>query len=253
MLEFKLDPSDILNRLPHDVRVSIEGSIAAVIYESFVLPADEDYVTARLLAANGLSRAFYWSAAQAIEKYLKGYLLLHSQSVIPLGRGNSHALAELLERAADLDDDFSTLGLSPKADLSKYAGIIGSAKTNTLHEFVQVIEKNGHPSNRYNASGVEYFSLYVHALDTAVALIRGKLTSNSIDENISEIGDDLKRAFYLQNEAFTHALYPSPLESFSKLGSIWSMKSTRLDVLKKNPSFTGFTHALNWLKQRMKT
>lgn len=233
------------------MKASVENAITTVIYESFILPADEDYVTARLLAANGLSRAFYWSAAQAFEKYLKAFLISHGQSVIPPQKGNKHAIADLYKRASVIEPDLDKVDLAPKADLSRYSGITGDARTKNLLEFVQEIEENGNPNNRYNASGVKYFSIYVHALDSALAYIRSKLTSTPIEENIADISDDLKRAFYFQNEHFKNSAYPSKLELYSQLGPIWSTQVTRLEFIKKNQDRGESAHALNWLKQRM--
>ena len=70
--------------------------IVKVIYESFVIPADEDYLTARLLVKSKLYRGFYWSAAQCIEKYLKAYLLLHDVSV---KKSNGHSIKPLFKIA----------------------------------------------------------------------------------------------------------------------------------------------------------
>ena len=54
-----------IDRLPDNVQANIESNIVDVIYESFVVPGDQDYLTARLLAQKGLQRAFYWAAAQS--------------------------------------------------------------------------------------------------------------------------------------------------------------------------------------------
>ena len=70
---------------PDEVQGSIERNIVNVICESFVEPGDEDYITARLLAQKGMHRAFYWAASQALEKYLKAYLLMRGISVKEFG------------------------------------------------------------------------------------------------------------------------------------------------------------------------
>lgn len=67
--------------MPEHLQASAESNAVEVIYESFVIPADEDYLMSRLLAQKGLTRGFYWAATQATEKYLKAFLLMNGQSV----------------------------------------------------------------------------------------------------------------------------------------------------------------------------
>ncbi|HSH73101.1 MAG TPA: hypothetical protein VK974_08610 [Methylophilaceae bacterium] len=57
-------------RMPEHIQISAECNAVKVIYESFVVPGDEDYLMARLLAQNGLLRGFYWAAAQTIDTTL---------------------------------------------------------------------------------------------------------------------------------------------------------------------------------------
>jgi len=66
--------------MPGHIQSSAEGNAVDVIYESFVVPGDQDYLMSRLLAQKGLPREFYWAAAQAIEKYLKAFLLINGES-----------------------------------------------------------------------------------------------------------------------------------------------------------------------------
>lgn len=61
------DDLEHFERLSADAQESVEGYIVEVICESFVEPADEDYITARLLAQKGMHRAFFWAASQAME------------------------------------------------------------------------------------------------------------------------------------------------------------------------------------------
>ena len=70
------DELEHFDKLPDYEQANIERYIVQVISDSFVKPADEDYVTARLLAKKGLHRAFFWAACQALEKYLKAFLLM---------------------------------------------------------------------------------------------------------------------------------------------------------------------------------
>jgi hypothetical protein len=77
---------DIGKEIPHfkmmstQLQSSAECNAVEVIYESFVVPGDQDFLMARLLAQKGLHRGFYWAAAQAAEKYLKAFLLMNGVS-----------------------------------------------------------------------------------------------------------------------------------------------------------------------------
>ena len=44
-----------VGRLPDKIQANIEMKVVKVIYESFVIPGDQDYLTARLLAQRGLT------------------------------------------------------------------------------------------------------------------------------------------------------------------------------------------------------
>lgn len=98
--EFKVENAIPYSQaLPEEFKISAECNIVDVIYESFVVTADQDYLTARLLAKSGLYRAFYWAAAQTIEKYLKAFLLLRGESV----RNGTHDVEALYTKACTLD------------------------------------------------------------------------------------------------------------------------------------------------------
>jgi len=53
------DEIDHFKKLPDDAQCNIERYIVEAINESFIEPADEDYLTARFLAQRGLHRAFF--------------------------------------------------------------------------------------------------------------------------------------------------------------------------------------------------
>src|SRR5690554_3518498 len=95
-----------LKGMPEDMLGIIESDIVRVINESFVITADQDYLTARFLSQKGLGRAFFWSASQSIEKYLKTFLLMNGESI----RENSdHKLFPLLTKASRIDQTLRTI------------------------------------------------------------------------------------------------------------------------------------------------
>ncbi|MBN8239137.1 HEPN domain-containing protein [Marinobacter hydrocarbonoclasticus] len=75
------DELEHFDKLPDYEQANIERYIVQVISDSFVKPADEDYVTARLLVKKGMHRAFFWAACQALEKYLKAFLLMGIRNI----------------------------------------------------------------------------------------------------------------------------------------------------------------------------
>lgn len=52
------------------------------------------------MAQKGLQRAFYWAAAQSIEKYLKAFLLLNGHST---KKYKGHSIKDLFDDAVDID------------------------------------------------------------------------------------------------------------------------------------------------------
>lgn len=58
--------------------------------------ADRDYISARLCHRYSLDEQFYWSALQAIEKYLKAILLYNGKSTKKLSHNITNAYKEVL-------------------------------------------------------------------------------------------------------------------------------------------------------------
>lgn len=77
----KIDPS-ILCRVPHGEHERFERYAAKIVCESFIFTGDRDYLTARFAFFQRQSHLFLWSAAQALEKYLKANILLLGDGVI---------------------------------------------------------------------------------------------------------------------------------------------------------------------------
>ncbi len=82
--------------------------------------ADQDYIAARMAYRAELFSQFHWSALQAIEKYLKGILLLNRVKATDI----KHNLAKALEHAKKLPFDIK---LSPSSEkLIKHLDTFGS-------------------------------------------------------------------------------------------------------------------------------
>lgn len=247
---FKNDP--VLSRLPDEVQASIECHIVDVIYESFVTPADEDYLSARLLARKGLPRVFFWAASQAIEKYLKAFLLLGGYAVI--GKNfKGHPIKALYLAAVAVDQTISKIDLTPHREINIDPASKQHLKTTSIESFIDRIELNGSPNNRYNAYGVEFDTNDVFALDSLIFGLRGKIGVPSIEHSFKEIDEDLISIFQDNNPYFLgatskgHTKIPSP-----EFSMIRSMAVTKLEFLMKNNNTWPYTYALKWLNERMK-
>lgn len=247
---FKNDP--VLSCLPDEVQASIESHIVDVIYESFVTPADEDYLSARLLARKGLPRGFFWAASQAIEKYLKAFLLLGGHAVIGK-KFNGHPIKALYQAAAAVDQTIAQIDLKPHENINIDSGSKQYLKAISLEHFIDLIELNGSPHNRYNAFGVKFDTNEVFALDSLIFSLRGKIGVPSVEYSFRGIDEDLISIFQDNNPYFCsttsmdYTKIPSPA-----FPMIRSMAVTKLEFLIKNNSTLPYNHALKWLNERMK-
>lgn len=145
-------------------RISAESHIVSVIYESFVVTGDQDYLAARILAQSGLYRAFFWAAAQTIEKQLKAFLLLNGQSVAER-RSTSHAVKNLFEQACRFDASLASMALEPHGTIQVFDAAKPHLSIFAVDSFLSDIDKYGRPDNRYNSFGIDYNTGHLFALD----------------------------------------------------------------------------------------
>ena len=73
-----------------------------VVQAMFTDMADQDYLAARLAYGAEMFNLFFWSAGQAIEKYLKASLLLNGLSAKGYGHNLEKLFADVCEYASDL-------------------------------------------------------------------------------------------------------------------------------------------------------
>ena len=251
MIQLNLAVNDSVRSLSEPMRSSVENSVADVIYESFVLPADEDYITARLLATNGLQRSFFWSASQATEKYLKAYLVAHGESILISKKRSTHSSVKLFDQAVKIDPSISDIDIQPHSSLRQYEFIPGPRIINA-RSFLEVVDQYGSPDIRYNASGTTYIYLQLYALDSFVKFFRARLETIPIGENLERCGAKLKSAFFIDNPHFAGLKQATFDQNQStRIGSIWANNVPRAQFLKKNRNHGMCQHALTWLEQRM--
>ena len=124
--------------VPEETQFSAESNAVRVIYESFVVPGDEDYLLSCLLAQKGLKRGFYWAAAQAVEKYLKALLLMNGEGV---KKFKKHPLRQLFETASKIDTSLLSLDISPHPSIQVEDDFSHHIKKFSIKQFIEELEK----------------------------------------------------------------------------------------------------------------
>lgn len=242
---------DHFEKLSDETQRNIERYIVQVICESFVTPGDEDYVTARLLAQKGMHRAFFWAASQVLEKYLKAFLLMRGASVNQK-RFNGHPIAALHSEACSVDGQLAAVGTNFHTEIKTHPNFADSFKEVAVAEFINDVEAQGSPDNRYNSFGVSFNSGYLFSLDSFVYGLRQQIGVPPIQETLRKVDQGLVEAFYLYNPwfALTHVdLAEIPNEDFNLR---LSDSVTTLDRLISAHAPDGSRLVLQWLSKKMK-
>lgn len=187
----------------------IHGKLLDIIIETFVDPADSDFISARFMALNHQKRPFFWPALQAIEKYLKALLLSHGVPV--KGKRFSHKIAAMSERLGGYDDVLRNLRLVPVSEHEelRQLDLWGSEDP---FEFIREIEKYGLASNRYNFWGANYEASYLAKLDQLVFALRARCVGT---RPLKGAGKNKKFDYYAYEQNY-------PFASISYVhGEIW--------------------------------
>lgn len=165
-----------LDQLPNYQQTRIINKINDIIVETFVNPADVDYITARFMALSQSHRGFFWPALQAIEKYLKANFLFNGVPV----KKNSEYGHNILIMAQKLNEDygvFKNLELKPMGEHVYFEEIDLWGSYDPI-EYIEAIEKFGTASNRYNYFGADYEASYLPKLDQIIYVLRSKCVPN---------------------------------------------------------------------------
>lgn len=237
-------------RMPEEVQSSAECNAVDVIYESFVVPGDQDYLMSRLLAQKGLPRGFYWAAAQAIEKYLKAFLLMNGESVKEF---KAHPIKKLFEFASKIDMSLINLNITPHHSIQVESSYSSFLEKYTIQQFLDELEEHGSANNRYNAFGVEYNTGHLCAMDSLSFQLRRKIGVLPINRSFKKLSPDLIQIFEKNNPWFCTEenlpLSKIPSEDFP----IQSSSSvTKLEILIKHNGNPAYNMALQWLNAKMK-
>lgn len=234
----------------HD-QTTAECSVVDVIYESFVIPGDQDYLMSRLLTQTGLFRGFYWAAAQAIEKYLKAFLLMNGEGV---KRFKAHPIQALFEGAIGLDRSLSSIDILPHPRLLLQTHESKYLKRFTVRNYIEELEKHGNADNRYNACGVDYNTGHLFALDSLSFQLRKRIGAPSITESFRHLTQDLILPFGNRNPWFSDSAI-EPTQHYNERANFSILDSTsvtKLEFLMKHANNPAYEMALQWLRAKMK-
>jgi hypothetical protein len=229
-------------------RASAECNIVKVIYESFVVTADQDYLTARLLSQSGLDRAFFWAAAQTVEKYLKAFLLLRGEPV----KSRSHKLVSLYEKACALDATLQNIDIAPHDELGIPDYALRHVTVFSIKAFLRDIDKFGRPDNRYNSFGVDFNSGHLFALDHFVYNFRMKIEVPDIWQSLKRVDEGLLDAFMRNNPWLASDVRSIPESAKLPVSVRLAMAVTTLDFLVAQIQSPAYKLALKWLNKMMK-
>lgn len=243
------DVLEHFEKLPVERQATIEKYIVDVIFDSFVKPADEDYVTARLLVQKKMYRAFFWAASQAVEKYLKAFLLMRGASV---NRRcfKGHRIVVLYEEAYRIDAAL-TVNTKRHPKITIDPNVCGLIDELSVDQFLKDIETKGSSDSRYNSSGIEFNFGYLFALDSFAFGLRQQIGVPPVEENLRKMDRYLIEAFKLYNPWFEPSirnLRKLPNDRFP-LGVACSV--TTLDFLVSANQPNEAIHVLRWLDKKM--
>jgi hypothetical protein len=246
---------DLKEVIPHiDIynartKYAAERHVAEIIYECFVVPADQDYLTARLLALHGLPRGFFWSAAQSAEKYLKAFLLMRGNGILSQ---SGHPIINLFKSSAEIEPNLHNIDVTPHPSITNASGSASLLQVFSTQELLQELEKHGTPNNRYNAAGIDFNTGHLLAFDSFAYQVRAQIGAPDIEESLKVFSDQLQAAFNNTNPWFSkQKCQPIKLPSES-LPLQASGTVTHIEFVSKNLKIIDCKIALTWLHKKMK-
>lgn len=198
----KIDNS-ILNALPQEQRQRFEGYAGEIVCESFIFTADRDYLTARFAFFEKQSHLFLWSAAQAIEKYLKANILV-------LGSGRVTRTHHHTKLATALRESHpERLEIDLPMPLSWVEHGVNLWSSLTVDGFLERIEKLGAPDVRYDQVQLDVQLQDLVYLDRLAFSLRQRLVEEKV-QDCRLVGDQLKSRFFDLNYSFAPADHQHP-------------------------------------------
>lgn len=229
-----------LRRLPKCEQDRFERVTNEIIIESFIFMGDRDYLTARFAFFQGQPHLFLWSAAQAIEKYIKANIALLTEEPVE----KSHKLVELsdtlrkwrperLHIPTSIPDGWLQQGVSSWPDAE-------------VDDFLARLQECGSPAVRYDQVKLFLQLQDLVFLDRLAFCLRDSLVVEPVDE-CRDVSEVLRAKFFDLNVAFAPPGYSHP----SLRGvTICRSKTTKLEAaLNGCYGFRGIYR--DWAKNRL--
>ncbi|PIB25060.1 hypothetical protein BFP76_02695 [Amylibacter kogurei] len=179
------------------------------IYDIFIQPADQNYLTARFLRVIGMHQDFFWHAQQTLEKLFKAGLVLNGVSV----KSKSHELTKLLPIYEE------TLGSDAFNSFDKPKKLKAELWSDTsVKDFVTKISALGSADARYGLVGYQSSKDDLFKLDQLVFKLRQRTMGLDwvigedfrAEENLQHFNGKTYREFIEQNptEQIRHLSIP---------------------------------------------
>ncbi|MEJ5217601.1 hypothetical protein WG622_05075 [Cognatishimia sp. D5M38] len=131
-----------------------------LVHDLFWKSAVDDYMTARWAWFSEQPGIFLWSALQTLEKLMKCSLLLNGQNV----KKDGHKLTTLWAKLNSICEGILGLVFCPPNEITTpRSGFFG--RFEAYESFVERIEQNGKPANRYNTYSTLIDDWDLHKLD----------------------------------------------------------------------------------------
>ena len=172
---------------------------------------------------------------------------------ISVAKFKAHPIVTLYNNAITAENyPLEAIDTKPHTKIKFHSNARKSFKEINVEKFLKDLETQGSPDNRYNASGVNFNSGYLFALDSFVFGLRQHIGAPPIQESIKKIDQQLVESFNFYNPWFSTSevdLETLPNKDFNlKL----SGAVTTLDKLTGMHPPYGSNYALEWLNKKMK-
>lgn len=142
---------------------------AYLINNIFLEQADFDYITARWAYSKSIFNVFYWSSAQAIEKYSKACLLYSDMTT----RKFNHDIVKLYKKLTEID---SSGRIAREIKTPKTSGLnSGQWDGKPALEFLAHLSVYGSTDNRYGLTGTYINSPIIHVVDQICFSLRSSI------------------------------------------------------------------------------
>lgn len=187
--------STVLKALPSEQQDRFVCYATEIVCESFVFTGDRDYITARFAFFQKQSHLFMWSAAQALEKYLKANILLLGTGVI----GKTHSHIKLANALKETHPQRLTFDASIPSGWEAEGVMIWPELD--LNGFMQRVETIGSPNVRYDQVKLDIYLQDLVFLDRMAFALRHRLVEEAV-ESCRLVGDVMKLDFFQLNYPF---------------------------------------------------